>query len=277
MNNPFIETSSTAKSATDNRQHRNRDWWEAKPMTYADWDAKDREPETDRDIQVIEDYVLRTGPWLKAWFEAQNFSGLSCLDIGPGSGIFSSMLARQGGQVTAMDLTETGVKLTRRTANYFNCNVDPVRGDAENNPFAGEVFDFIYSWGVLHHTQDMAAALKEAGRVLKPGGRGMMMVYHRNSVVYYIHGLYWLLVKGKLFQGYSLQRVQDFYTDGFYHRYLTRRELGAMLDNSGLKVQRFAVTQYEKKIIPAIPVWFDEWLKSKFGMCLIAEFEKPDR
>jgi len=275
MTNPFIDTAKAAKAATDDRQGRNRNWWEAKPMTYADWSSADREPQTDEDFNALEAYVLRTGPWLKDWFGTQKFDGLRCLDLGSGSGIFSSMIGRRGGQVTAMDLTEAAVALTRKTARFFGCTVDPVRSDAEHSPFRDGAFDFVFSWGVLHHTHDMDAALSEVGRILKPGGRGMMMVYHRISVVYYVHGLFWLLAKGKVFQGHTLQSVQDFYTDGFYHRYMTRRELAAMLGNAGLGVSRFFVTQYEKPILPGLPRRLDAWMKSMFGMCLIAEFEKP--
>ena len=275
MTNPFVETTETALSATADKQGRNRTWWETKPMTYADWAAEDRLPETAEDFLTMEAYVLRTGPWLREWFERQDFTNFECLDLGSGSGIFSSLLARRGARVTALDLTEMGVRLTRATTGFFDCDVKVVRGDAERQPFADASFDFVYSWGVLHHTHDMAGALAEAARVLRPGGRGMMMVYHRTSVVYYLHGLYWLIAKGKLFQGHSLESVQGFYTDGFYHRYLTRRDLGAMLNAAGLSPRAFAVTQYEKRILPLLPGALDRWLKARFGMCLIAEFEKP--
>ncbi len=276
MTNPFIDTANDAKSVAADSQGRNRNWWEAKPMTYADWASADREPSTDEEFLALEAYVERTGPWLKTWFEANKFDGLRCLDLGSGSGIFSTKIGRRGGNVTAIDLTEAGVALTRKMARFFGCDVAPVRGDAEHSPFADAVFDYVFSWGVLHHTHDMNTALKEVGRILRPGGRGMMMVYHRASVVYYVHGLYWLVAKGKIFQGHSLNSVQDFYTDGFYHRYLTRKELAAALSHGGLRVVRFHVTQYEKPILPGIPGWLDGWLKSNFGMCLIAEFERSN-
>ena len=275
MTNPFIETADAARTSAANEQDRNRKWWEIKPMTYADWSAEDRIPGQASEFLELESYVRRTGPWLYDWFSEQDFEGVDCLDLGSGSGIFSSFLARRHAHVTAVDLTQTGTNLTRATTQFFECDVAVVRGDAETIPFADKTFDFIFSWGVLHHTHDMDAAVKEAARVLKPGGRGMMMVYNKNSVVYYAHGLYWLIAKGKIFKGYSLRTVQDFYTDGFYHRYLTAKGLGGILNSVGLSARKFSVTQYEKKIIPGIPYALDRWMKSKFGMCLIAEFEKP--
>jgi ubiquinone/menaquinone biosynthesis C-methylase UbiE len=38
--------------------------------------------------------------------------------------------------------------------------------------------------GVLHHTPDIKKAIGEISRVLKPGGRLILMVYHRNSALY---------------------------------------------------------------------------------------------
>ena len=128
---------------------------------------------------------------------------------------------------------------------------------------------------MLHHTKDMDAALKEVFRVLKPGGEGLMMVYHKNSIVYYIHGLFWLLFKGKLFSGYNLETVQDFYTDGYYHQYLREKELRDYLSLAGIKPIKFTITQYQKKILPFVPNWLDQFLKRRFGMCLVCKFEKP--
>lgn len=276
VDNPFTATAEKAATATADRQGRNRTWWETKPMTYADWAAADRLPSTDEDFLGMEAYVLRTGPWLKAWFERLDLAGSRCLDLGSGSGIFSSMLARRGADVVSMDLTQAGVELTGRTTRFFGVPTDVVRGDAERAPFRAGCFDFVYSWGVLHHTSDMDAALREVGRILKPGGRGMMMVYHKTSVVYYLHGLFWLILRGKLLAGHGLDSVQAFYTDGFYHRYLTKAGLERKLADAGLAVDAFHVTQYEKKILPRMPVWVDEFLKRRFGMCLVAEFTKRD-
>jgi len=112
-------------------------------------------------------------------------------------------------------------------------------------------------------------------RILKPGGRGLAMVYYRSSVAYYVHGLYWLLFKGRIFQGDTLHNVQRHYTDGYHHRYLTRKDMDELLRSVGLTTKNLTVTQYQKKILPFIPRRLDEFLKARFGMCLVAEFEKP--
>jgi ubiquinone/menaquinone biosynthesis C-methylase UbiE len=55
--------------------------------------------------------------------------------------------------------------------------------DAENLPYKDNYFDFIYSWGVLHHTPDTQKAIDEAFRVLKSGGEICVMLYNRKSLV----------------------------------------------------------------------------------------------
>ncbi len=57
-------------------------------------------------------------------------------------------------------------------------------GNAEQLPFGDAEFDCVCSMGVLHHTPDTARAVSELLRVLRPGGRVILMFYHRNSPQY---------------------------------------------------------------------------------------------
>ncbi|MEK9645690.1 MAG: hypothetical protein VW547_09110 [Alphaproteobacteria bacterium] len=62
MNNPFLRNRGDAEKASETDQDRNRLWWEGLPMTYADWSADDRLPESDEDFREIEAYVLDQAP-----------------------------------------------------------------------------------------------------------------------------------------------------------------------------------------------------------------------
>ena len=59
--------------------------------------------------------------------------------------------------------------------------------DAENLEFADDSFDLVYSHGVLHHTPDTEGAVREIYRVLRPGGRAVVMLYHRDSYNYRVN------------------------------------------------------------------------------------------
>ncbi len=58
--------------------------------------------------------------------------------------------------------------------------------NAEQLSFRDEQFDFVYSHGVLHHTPNPINAFNEVYRVLKPGGKAIIMLYHKHSFNYYV-------------------------------------------------------------------------------------------
>src|SRR4030095_6525739 len=53
--------------------------------------------------------------------------------------------------------------------------------------YAEETFDLVYSHCVLHHTPDTAGAIREIHRVLRPGGRAVVMLYHKDSYNYRVN------------------------------------------------------------------------------------------
>ena len=60
-------------------------------------------------------------------------------------------------------------------------------------------FDFIYSWGVVHHTPNTPKAVGEIHRVLKKGGQAKIMIYRKRSLVGYMLWLRYAALKGKFF------------------------------------------------------------------------------
>lgn len=115
--------------------------------------------------------------------------GRSVLEIGCGVGLDSYTMARQGLQVTAVDLTDVGVATA---AARFARDGVPGRfaaANAEHLPFPDGTFDYVYSFGVLHHAADTDACIREAHRVLKPGGEARIMLYHRHSLNELVHRL----------------------------------------------------------------------------------------
>ena len=66
----------------------------------------------------------------------------------------------------------------------YGLHPDVQEADAEALPFSDASFDMVYSNGVLHHVPDIAKAIREVFRVLKPGGIVYLLLYHRNSIFY---------------------------------------------------------------------------------------------
>src|SRR6266853_1792115 len=110
--------------------------------------------------------------------------GLSVLEIGCGLGTDGAQFAKAGAHYTGVDLTEAAVDLARRRFKISGLPGEFRVADAENLDFADNTFDRVYSHGVLHHTPDTARAVAEIHRVLKPGGRAIVMLYHRGSYNY---------------------------------------------------------------------------------------------
>lgn len=136
----------------------------------------------------LESQRYRSHRHLPDWIAAMR-PGRSVLEIGCGVGLDSYTIARHGLDLTAVDLTDVGVK-TARTR--FLRNGVPGRflaANAEKLPFPDAQFDYVYSFGVLHHASDTARCIDEVHRVLKPGGEARIMLYHRRSLNEFVHRL----------------------------------------------------------------------------------------
>ena len=118
-------------------------------------------------------------PYLSAMLDALAAPGQDLLEIGFGLGTDLRHFARRGMRVWGLDFSpENAFKV----ATAFQLMELPGRiasGDAEHLPFPDQAFDRVHSWGVLHHTPDTDRTLAEVMRVLKPGGRFMIMLYHK--------------------------------------------------------------------------------------------------
>jgi SAM-dependent methyltransferase len=129
-----------------------------------------------------------TKEWhIPAAADFESARGLRVLEIGCGLGTDGAQFATAGAIYTGVDLTEAAVALARRRFELFNLPGTFRTADAENLDFADESFDLVYSHGVLHHTPDTERAVREVHRVLRPGGRAVVMLYHRDSYNYRVN------------------------------------------------------------------------------------------
>jgi SAM-dependent methyltransferase len=96
------------------------------------------------------------------------------------------MFAKHGADYTGIDLTETAVDATRKHFDVLGLRGTFKMENAEELSFSDGSFDFVYSHGVLHHTLHPDLAFREVYRVLKPGGKAVLMLYHKHSLNYYL-------------------------------------------------------------------------------------------
>jgi ubiquinone/menaquinone biosynthesis C-methylase UbiE len=107
------------------------------------------------------------------------------LEVGGGLGTDLAQFARHGALVTDFDLSAGHLTLARENFALRGLPCEFFHGDAEALPFDDDSFDVIYSNGVIHHTPNTQRVIEQMHRVLRPGGRIIVMVYAENSWNYW--------------------------------------------------------------------------------------------
>jgi len=125
------------------------------------------------------------------------------LEIGVGAGTDHLQWARAGLDCHGVDLTEEAIETTRRRLEIYGLDSDLKRIDAETLPFDDGTFDLIYSWGVIHHSENPQKIIAEIHRVLKKGGSFVGMMYGRYSLQSLRMWFCYALLKGKPWKSFA--------------------------------------------------------------------------
>lgn len=134
-------------------------------------------------------------PVIEEFAEFAAADGKQVLEIGVGLGADHQRFAQAGAKLTGIDLTARAVAHTRRRLELFGFDSALSIGDAENLEFPTGAFDWVYSWGVLHHSPNTPKAISEVHRVLRPGGIAKIMIYHKWSLVGYMLWIRYALLR----------------------------------------------------------------------------------
>lgn len=166
--------------------------------------------------------------------------GHSVLDIGSGPGLLARELADEvgpTGSVVGLDLSPPMLEMGRR-----RCADRPwVRfeaGDALQLPFEAASFDAVVTTQVYEYVEDIAGALAEVARVLRPGGLVGILDTDYDSLVVHTE------------EPERLRRVFDAWDEHFVHRGLPRT-LGAQLRAAGFRLRhRLAIPMFNPEYVP---------------------------
>lgn len=109
-------------------------------------------------------------------------SGARVLEVAPGPGYFSVALAKRGNvEVTGLDVSKTFVEIARNNAREAGVSVDFQQGNASRMPFASDHFDLIVCRAAFKNFSEPVQALAEMRRVLRPGGRAVIIDLRRDT------------------------------------------------------------------------------------------------
>lgn len=137
-------------------------------------------------------------PYIPEFAQFESVKGKKVLEIGVGLGADHQGFAENGADLYGIDLTDRAINHVQKRFEFMNLKSSLKVGDAEALGFPDNYFDYVYSWGVIHHSPNTTKAASEILRVLKPGGEYRVMVYYTHSLIGWMLWLRYALLKGRL-------------------------------------------------------------------------------
>ncbi|MEJ8572847.1 class I SAM-dependent methyltransferase [Microbaculum marinum] len=207
-------------------QQGNKTWWTENTMSY-DWtDKVEKEQFSPEWFAEIDQRFIASARHFahdKQPFDRiipfEELSGKKVLEVGCGMGLHTELMARAGADVTALDISPKSVEATRTRLRQKGLDAEVSELDAEHLQAIDE-FDFIWSWGVIHHSARTGVVLRNLIGALKPGGELRFMVYNLEGMQAYT------VIATRYLAGFWFGKSLDEQlwrsTDGFLARYFTR-------------------------------------------------------
>jgi ubiquinone/menaquinone biosynthesis C-methylase UbiE len=136
-------------------------------------------------------------PYIHEFAGFAQSGGQRVLEVGAGMGADYLEWLKAGAQATGVDLSSASLEQAKRRCEMAGYAPDLRVSDAEHLPFPDNTFDIVYSYGVMHHSPDTPQCIREAWRILKPGGALRIMIYHHPSLTGFMLWLRYGWLRGK--------------------------------------------------------------------------------
>jgi ubiquinone/menaquinone biosynthesis C-methylase UbiE len=240
-------------------QDQNRSWWQKNPMRY-DWGGCLSAGEFSKEFyQEIDERFFsdswRYMPWKTRPFEAilpfEELATKDVLEIGVGNGSHAQLISPHCKSYVGIDLTDYAVNSTSKRFEVFGLKGTIRLMDAEKLDFPDGSFDFIWTWGVIHHSANTGRILEQMKRVLKPGGKATIMVYHRSFLYFQIFtGLFRGIVCGGFLRANSLHELVQIHTDGAIARFYRPSEWRDLIESNGFTLEMETIKGQKSEIFP---------------------------
>lgn len=177
----------------------------------------------------------------------KNLNGKTFIDVGSGSGLFSLAASELGAKVTSFDYDPLSVQCTKTIQDNFYTGDKKdwiiCSGSILDVEFVNSLgkYDYVYSWGVLHHTGNMNGAFKNINRLVKEGGFLFISIYNDQGLL----SKYWKAIKIS------------------YNRYVLLRPFIVLIHFICPVLPSIAIKKIKQVNLPrGMKVWYDllDWL-----------------
>lgn len=219
-------------------------------------------------------------PFIKEFAQFDSWAGKRVLEVGCGQGADLSQFALGGAETYGFDLTEKHCQISRDFVSTMGSRARITQGKATTLPYKDASFDLVYSFGVLLLVEDLDAAVAEIHRVLKPGGKVMVMFYNSASLHYIVKTLYYYGVVCDMVELLGPRKLVDWFTDGFgyprtYHQSPdTLRTAFNRFTFESLMVRNLTPDQLPLFPFDDYPPEFWSWVESQLGFYLMLRGRK---
>ena len=176
----------------------------------------------------------------------------SVLEVGVGLGTDLVQFAKNGSNVYGIDLASNAIRMTSLRFQQLGLERSLHQASFTNIPFVDNCFDVVYSFGVLHHSEGTQQGIDEIHRVLKPGGRSIIMLYHKGFAYYIRMLLRYGVFKGE-FLRHNAQSILNRHSEEFSNSPLTKayskkEALRLFRQFEGVNTECYRIDDY-------IPLW----------------------
>ena len=211
-------------------------------------------------FERIEELRYQTEPFIHSIAQFTRSHGKRILEVGVGAGTDHLQWARAGAECFGVDLTDAAIESTRELLERNGLSSSLQRIDAESLPFPEDHFDLVYSWGVIHHSENPKRIIREIRRVLKKNGTFVGMMYGRRSFT-----VFKLWLKYALFAGRPWRTFADIvwnHVESIGTKAYTVHELRMLFSEFGHVDLQPTLTIYDTHHFPS---WLSQFFPNRWG------------